>query len=48
MKKITLAKIFNCLQAIGTPDETQYEIKVPSEIAIQAVRSINKMMDYSE
>ncbi len=47
MKKITLEKIYTTLKSIGTPEETQYHVKVPSNIAQKALLSIDKMIDYS-
>ena len=47
MKKITLEKIYTTLKSIGTPEETQYHVKVPSSIAQKALLSIDKMIDYS-
>ncbi|MBA7583801.1 Quinolinate synthase A [subsurface metagenome] len=47
MKKITLEKIYLTLKSIGTPEEAQNQVKVPSNIAQKALFSIDKMIDYS-
>ncbi|QEE17268.1 quinolinate synthase NadA [Promethearchaeum syntrophicum] len=47
MKKITLEKIYTTLKSIGTPEEEQFQVKVPSHIAQKALLSIEKMIDYS-
>ena len=47
MKKITLEKIYSTLKSIGTPEEAQYQVIVPSDIAQKALLSIDKMIDYS-
>ncbi|WP_371805048.1 quinolinate synthase NadA [Candidatus Lokiarchaeum ossiferum] len=47
MKKITLEKILLVLESIGTPQESQFEVRVPAEIAEKAVKSIDTMMRYS-
>jgi quinolinate synthase len=45
MKKITLQKIYDLLQKIGTPDADPFEIRVPSEIAQNAKKSIEMMFE---
>jgi len=47
MKKITLEKILSTLKSIGTPEEANYQVKVPSNIAQKALLSIDKMIEYS-
>ena len=47
MKKITLEKILHVLESINTPEEAQHEVRVPDAIAHKAIKSIDRMMDYS-
>jgi quinolinate synthase len=47
MKKMTLEKIYTVLKSIGTPEEAQHIVKVPSNIAQKALLSIDKMIEYS-
>jgi quinolinate synthase len=48
MKKNSLEKMISTLEAIGTPQEQQYKIQVPPEIAERAKKSIELMLEYSD
>ena len=47
MKKITLENIKQCLDAIGTEAQKEFEVRVPAEIAQEAQLSIDRMIEYS-
>lgn len=48
MQKITLEKILNTIQSIGTNNEKKFEVRVPSKIAQNSIKSIEKMLELSQ
>jgi len=47
MKALDLDNIIEALEAIGTEKESDFEIRVPKELAEKAEVSINRMIEFS-